>query len=303
MRNGCGPDQGRSVLRFGRRREATQGDFICCDNPPMLNVLAICIGACVGALARWRLGLWLSPGGLIPWGTLAANLVGGYLIGVCVAVFHALPQIDPVWRLALPKGPFSLHLILHCITLPKQVAAAFAPPLFPLQTDTKSLLWTPIPNSTNAAWPMPGRNCRTTQSTATPCTQTLIASRLPTRNSCSAARHAASAFSWKCSSPTWARPSKASRTPWWSTAAPGLWHPTRPQPSWPRPRPVATRGACSVPSRPCATPATTTSPASSPRWWRNTASTSAPQTASTSARAAAPASWRPPTGVPTKPVH
>ena len=74
------------------------------DNAPMLNVLAICIGACVGALARWRLGLWLSPGGLIPWGTLTANLVGGYLIGVCVAVFHALPQLDPVWRLALVTG-------------------------------------------------------------------------------------------------------------------------------------------------------------------------------------------------------
>ena len=74
------------------------------DNAPMLNVLAICIGACVGALARWRLGLWLSPGGLIPWGTLAANLVGGYLIGVCVAVFHAMPQLDPAWRLALVTG-------------------------------------------------------------------------------------------------------------------------------------------------------------------------------------------------------
>ncbi len=70
----------------------------------MLNVFAICLGACVGALARWRLGLWLSPGGLIPWGTLAANLVGGYLVGVCVAAFHALPQLDPVWRLALVTG-------------------------------------------------------------------------------------------------------------------------------------------------------------------------------------------------------
>ena len=70
----------------------------------MLNVLAICIGACVGALARWRLGLWLSPGGLIPWGTLAANLMGGYLIGVCVAVFHAMPQLDPAWRLAIVTG-------------------------------------------------------------------------------------------------------------------------------------------------------------------------------------------------------
>ena len=46
----------------------------------MIAVLAICIGASAGALGRWGLGLWLSPSGaLIPWGTLVANLVGGYL--------------------------------------------------------------------------------------------------------------------------------------------------------------------------------------------------------------------------------
>ena len=70
----------------------------------MLNVLSICLGASLGALARWRLGLWLSPGGLLPWGTLVANLAGGYLIGLCVGVFQALPHIDPVWRLALITG-------------------------------------------------------------------------------------------------------------------------------------------------------------------------------------------------------
>jgi CrcB protein len=70
----------------------------------MLSVLAICIGACLGALARWGLGLWLSPGAIIPWGTVAANLIGGYLVGVCVAVFQALPQLDPVWRLLLITG-------------------------------------------------------------------------------------------------------------------------------------------------------------------------------------------------------
>lgn len=70
----------------------------------MLSVLAICIGASVGALARWGLGLWLSPGGLIPWGTVAANLMGGYLVGVCVAGFQAIPEIDPLWRLALITG-------------------------------------------------------------------------------------------------------------------------------------------------------------------------------------------------------
>ena len=70
----------------------------------MLQVIAICLGACAGALARWGLSLWLNPGGLIPWGTLAANLIGGYLVGVCVAVFNNLPALDPVWRLALVTG-------------------------------------------------------------------------------------------------------------------------------------------------------------------------------------------------------
>ncbi|WP_090141255.1 fluoride efflux transporter CrcB [Limnohabitans sp. DM1] len=74
----------------------------------MLTVIAICIGACVGALSRWQLGLWLNPStasaGLLPWGTLAANLIGGYLVGVCVGVFQQLPELDPVWRLALVTG-------------------------------------------------------------------------------------------------------------------------------------------------------------------------------------------------------
>ena len=70
----------------------------------MLAVAAICVGASLGALARWGLGLWLNPVALLPMGTLAANLVGGYLVGICVAVFAALPQLDPVWRLALVTG-------------------------------------------------------------------------------------------------------------------------------------------------------------------------------------------------------
>ena len=70
----------------------------------MLAVIAICIGASLGALARWGLGLWLNPFALLPLGTLAANLLGGSLVGICVAVFGALPQLDPVWRLALVTG-------------------------------------------------------------------------------------------------------------------------------------------------------------------------------------------------------
>ena len=70
----------------------------------MLPVIAICIGASLGALARWGLGLWLNPVAALPLGTLAANLLGGYLVGICVAVFSALPQLDPVWRLTLVTG-------------------------------------------------------------------------------------------------------------------------------------------------------------------------------------------------------
>jgi CrcB protein len=79
-------------------------DAVALYDHAMMSVLAICAGACVGALARWGLGLWLNPGALIPWGTLAANLIGGYLVGVCVAVFQALPDLDPTWRLLLVTG-------------------------------------------------------------------------------------------------------------------------------------------------------------------------------------------------------
>jgi len=70
----------------------------------MQPVLAICLGASVGAVSRWGLALWLTPGGVIPWGTLAANLLGAYLIGVALAVFQSMPQLDPVWRLMLVTG-------------------------------------------------------------------------------------------------------------------------------------------------------------------------------------------------------
>ena len=66
-------------------------------------VVAISLGAAIGALARWALTLWLGFGAM-PWGTLAANLVGGYLIGLVVASLALLPDISPVWRLALVTG-------------------------------------------------------------------------------------------------------------------------------------------------------------------------------------------------------
>lgn len=70
----------------------------------MHAVFAICLGACVGALARWQLGLWLNhPHALLPWGTLAANLIGGYLVGLILAWAHHA-DLAPFWRLMLVTG-------------------------------------------------------------------------------------------------------------------------------------------------------------------------------------------------------
>ncbi|KRV80942.1 fluoride efflux transporter CrcB [Pseudomonas citronellolis] len=68
-------------------------------------VLAIALGAAIGALLRWYLGLKLNslmPN--VPPGTLAANLIGGYIIGVAVAYFASAQGIAPEWRLLIITG-------------------------------------------------------------------------------------------------------------------------------------------------------------------------------------------------------
>ncbi|MDM0016167.1 fluoride efflux transporter CrcB [Variovorax saccharolyticus] len=70
----------------------------------LLNVIVICVSACIGALMRWGFQVWLNPGGLLPWGTLAVNLIGGYIVGLAIAGFSALPDIDPAWRLVVITG-------------------------------------------------------------------------------------------------------------------------------------------------------------------------------------------------------
>jgi fluoride exporter len=70
-----------------------------------LSVLAICAGASLGALLRWLLGLWLNalfPA--IPPGTLAANLIGAYLIGLALAAFNHHVALPPEWRLFVFTG-------------------------------------------------------------------------------------------------------------------------------------------------------------------------------------------------------
>lgn len=69
------------------------------------SIFAISIGAAIGALIRWLLGLFLNtifPA--IPLGTLIANLLGGYLIGMALAVFAAYPTLSSEWRLFIVTG-------------------------------------------------------------------------------------------------------------------------------------------------------------------------------------------------------
>ena len=70
-----------------------------------VNFLAIGIGATLGAWLRWGLSLWFNPLlSSLPLGTLAANLGGGYLIGIAVGVFQDLPSLAPEWRLLVVTG-------------------------------------------------------------------------------------------------------------------------------------------------------------------------------------------------------
>ncbi len=71
----------------------------------MTAFLAIGCGAALGAWLRWGLGLWLNPVfPTLPYGTLAANLLGGYLVGLAIAFFVQHPGLAPEWRLFAITG-------------------------------------------------------------------------------------------------------------------------------------------------------------------------------------------------------
>lgn len=70
-----------------------------------LQIAVISLGAALGACLRWVLGLlWNPVFPSVPLGTLAANLSGGYMIGVAVALFSQYPGIPSEWRLFIITG-------------------------------------------------------------------------------------------------------------------------------------------------------------------------------------------------------
>jgi CrcB protein len=66
---------------------------------------AVAIGGALGALARWMISYRLNalfPA--IPPGTLAANIIGGYIVGLAIAFFATRPDLSPEWRLLVITG-------------------------------------------------------------------------------------------------------------------------------------------------------------------------------------------------------
>jgi CrcB protein len=69
------------------------------------SIVAISLGASLGALLRWFFSIRLNhvlPS--LPMGTLASNLVGGYVVGLCVAYFASRPDLSPEMRLFAITG-------------------------------------------------------------------------------------------------------------------------------------------------------------------------------------------------------
>ena len=69
------------------------------------HFLAVALGAVAGAWLRWLLSLWLNRhADMLPWGTFAANMLGGYLVGLILGLVAANPEWPQFWRLLLVTG-------------------------------------------------------------------------------------------------------------------------------------------------------------------------------------------------------
>src|SRR6202044_394403 len=69
------------------------------------SFIAVAVGGMLGCLLRWCLAVFMNryfPA--IPPGTLAANLIGCYIIGMAIAFFTSYPTFAPEWRLFVTTG-------------------------------------------------------------------------------------------------------------------------------------------------------------------------------------------------------
>ncbi len=71
----------------------------------IVSVFAVGTGAFAGALLRWIFGIFLNPLlPALPLGTLAANLLGGLIVGAALGVFNQFQSLPPELRLFVTTG-------------------------------------------------------------------------------------------------------------------------------------------------------------------------------------------------------
>src|ERR1039457_1659623 len=69
------------------------------------SFIAVSLGGMIGCLTRWVLAIFLNSAfPTIPPGTLAANFIGCYVIGIAVGFFAFYPALAPEWRLFITTG-------------------------------------------------------------------------------------------------------------------------------------------------------------------------------------------------------
>ncbi len=68
------------------------------------TLAAIAVGAVLGAWVRYGLALAMNGRSWLPWGTFAANAIGGFLVGLALAHFAAKPELSPLWRMFFVTG-------------------------------------------------------------------------------------------------------------------------------------------------------------------------------------------------------
>ena len=69
------------------------------------SLLAVFIGGSVGSVLRWAVSMKMNPlNAHIPLGTLMVNLIGGFIIGLAMAIFTRMTHLDPTWKLLITTG-------------------------------------------------------------------------------------------------------------------------------------------------------------------------------------------------------
>lgn len=69
------------------------------------SLLAVFIGGGVGSVLRWAVSMKMNPlNAYIPLGTLMVNLIGGFIIGLAMAIFTRMTHLDPTWKLLITTG-------------------------------------------------------------------------------------------------------------------------------------------------------------------------------------------------------